>query len=274
VIVFPNCKINLGLHILRKRTDGYHDLETVFYPVPLRDALEIIEIRSNQRSATLPFTSTGLRIEGSFSSNLCVKAYRLLKKDFPLLPHIEMHLHKVIPSGAGLGGGSADAAFTLQMLNKMFNLGIAKDKMLKYANELGSDCAFFVINKPCYAAGKGEILEEIELDLSKWTIVIVNPAIHVDTGNAFMKIKPSVPAKSLKEIIAEPVEKWKYALQNDFEKVIFNEHPEIVEVKDELYSSGAVYASMSGSGSTVFGIFEKGKETTYCFPEDYFVKEI
>jgi len=254
--------------------DGYHDLETVFYPIPLRDSLEVIEIRSNQRSATLPFTSSGLRIEGNHSSNLCVKAYRLLKKDFPQLPHIQMHLHKVIPSGAGLGGGSADAAFTLQLLNKMFHLNISKEKILDYAMELGSDCPFFIINKPCYALGKGEKLEEIELDLRGWKIVIVNPGIHVDTGTAFMKIKPSMPEKSLKEIIAEPVDKWKYSLQNDFEKVIFSEYPEIVEIKDQLYRSGAVYASMSGSGSTVFGIFEKEKEPDYSFQEDYFVKEL
>jgi len=274
VIVFPNCKINLGLHILRKRTDGYHDLETVFYPIPLRDSLEIIEAPPHLRSATLPFSSSGLKIEGGHSSNLCVKAYRLLKKDFHQLPHIQMHLHKVIPSGAGLGGGSADAAFTLELLNKMFHLNISKEKMLSYANELGSDCPFFIINKPCYAIGRGEKLEEIRLDLSAYKIVIVNPGIHVDTGNAFMKIKPSASNKNLKEIIAQPVDKWKYSLQNDFETVIFNEHPEIVEIKDELYSCGAIYASMSGSGSTVFGIFEKDKELNYSFGEDYFVKEL
>jgi 4-diphosphocytidyl-2-C-methyl-D-erythritol kinase len=274
VIVFPNCKINLGLHILRKRSDGYHDLQTVFYPVPLNDALEIIEIGSYERSSTLPFSSSGIPLDGTHGSNLCVKAYRLLKKDFPGLPHIRIHLHKSIPSGAGLGGGSADAAFTLQLLNKHFNLKLSKAQLLKYADELGSDCSFFIINKPCYASGKGELLEEISLDLTGWKIVVVYPSIHVDTGGAFQNIEPSLPEKSLKEIITQPVEKWKYELQNDFEKVIFKRHRKIVEIKDELYRSGAVYASMSGSGSTVFGIFPQDKALALHFPPEYFVREL
>ncbi len=274
MLTFPNCKINLGLHILRKRSDGYHDLETVFYPIPLCDALEIIKIGSSRKSPTLPFSSSGLSIQDDNTSNLCVKAYKLLKKKFPKLPHIQMHLHKAIPSGAGLGGGSADAAFTLQLLNKLFGLKISKEQLMKYAGELGSDCSFFIINKPCYATGKGESLEEIALDLSSWKIVVVNPGIHIDTGQAFFNIKPVEPEQSIKETIAKPVEQWKYHLQNDFEKVIFQRYSEIVDIKDYLYSCGAVYASMSGSGSTVFGLFPRQKELQLSFPSNYFVREL
>ncbi len=271
MIVFPNCKINLGLHILRKRPDGYHDLETVFYPIPLFDSLEIIEMGHHQKSSTLPFTSSGIPIKGGHVSNLCVKAYRLIKKDYPGIPHVQIHLHKVVPSGAGLGGGSADAAFTLQMLNKLFGLKISLEKLMHYAKELGSDCPFFLVNRSCYASGRGELLEETGLDLSAYRIVIVNPGIHVETGDAFLHITPALPPKSLKEIISQPVEKWKYELQNDFEKPIFKKHREIVELKDNLYHAGAVYASMSGSGSTVFGLFPKDEKIDLPFPEKYFV---
>ncbi len=274
MIVFPNCKINLGLHILRKRPDGYHDLETVFYPLPLKDILEIIPLDPHARSSTLPFSSSGLPVGGQQQSNLCVKAYRLLKKEFPRLPHIRMHLHKVIPSGAGLGGGSADAAFTLQVLNRMFDLKITTEKLLAYAMELGSDCPFFILNKPCYAKGRGEILEPIRLDLSAWTIVIVNPGIHIDTGQAFSRIQPGDSELSLQEIITLPVEEWKLRLQNDFEKLIFPHYPGIVDIKDHLYSRGAVYASMSGSGSTVFGIFHPGETPALDFPQHYFVRTL
>ncbi len=272
MIVFPNCKINLGLNILRKRSDGYHDLETVFYPLPLYDVLEVIPADPHQKSATLPFTSSGLAIEGSHASNLCVKAYRLLKKDFPKMPHIRMHLHKVIPSGAGLGGGSADAAFTLDLLNRMFDLKINPPRLREYAMELGSDCPFFLINKPCYASGRGEILEPVEVNLSGLQIVIVNPGIHIDTGQAFMKIQPALPEKSLKTIIGMPVKTWKLELQNDFEKLIFPHHREIVDIKDYLYSRGALYASMSGSGSSVFGIFPGNEKPELEFPATYFVR--
>jgi 4-diphosphocytidyl-2-C-methyl-D-erythritol kinase len=273
-IVFPNCKINLGLHILRKRNDGYHDLETIFYPIPLHDALEIIESPPQQKSTAPPFTSSGIPVTEDQGSNLCVKAYKLLKRDFPHLPHIQMHLHKVVPSGAGLGGGSADAAFTLQLLNKKFSLNIPPNELMDYADTLGSDCSFFMINKPCYGSQKGEKLEEIDVDLSDWKIVIVNPGIHIDTGQAFREIIPAQPGKSIKEIIRKPVDQWKYSLQNDFEIPIFKRFSQIVEIKDSLYSAGAIYASMSGSGSTVFGIFPKEKELTLTFPGNYFVREL
>lgn len=274
MIVFPNCKINLGLNILRKRSDGYHELETIFYPIPFTDVLEITEYREPVRSAFIPFTISGLAIRGDASSNLCMKAYKMLKKDFPKLPHIQMHLHKVIPAGAGLGGGSADGAFVLKVLNQTFNLHLTRQQLLNYAGELGSDCPFFIINKPCFAAGRGELLEEIELDLTRYKFIIVNPGIHVDTGRAFLNISPAIPEKSIKEIIRFPVEKWKHELQNGFEKIIFKQHREIVDIKDTLYHAGAVYASMSGSGSTVYGIFSKDKEVQLSFPANYFVKEL
>ncbi len=274
MIVFPNCKINLGLNILHKRSDGYHDLETIFYPITLCDSLEIIDNTHGVKSPAFPFSSSGLSVTGNPSSNICVKAYKLLKKDFPSLVSVQIHLHKVIPAGAGLGGGSADAAFTLKAINEVMSLGISTKQLINYAAELGSDCAFFIINKPCFAKGRGEILEEIQLDLSAYKIIIVNPGIHVDTGRAFLDMKPSLPEKPLKEIIAGPIESWKELLKNDFEKIIFQQHTPISDIKEILYNKGAIYASMSGSGSTVFGIFPKEQKLELSFPENYFVREL
>lgn len=274
MIVFPNCKINLGLNILHKRNDGYHDLETIFYPVSICDSLEIIENKQTSWSPAFPFTSSGISIAGNPSSNICVKAYKLLKKDFPSLPSLQIHLHKVIPAGAGLGGGSADAAFTLKAINDILRLELSTPQLINYAAELGSDCPFFIMNKPCFAKGRGEILEEIHLDLSPYKLLIVNPGIHVDTGRAFLSIVPGPAEKPLKEIITGPVERWKDDLKNDFEKPTFKQYPAIVDIKDTLYSKGAIYASMSGSGSTVFGIFPKEKNIAISFPEHYFVREL
>lgn len=270
MVSFPNCKINLGLHILRKRSDGYHELETVFYPIGLTDVLEIIENRNAKTAVHL--SSSGVPVEGRPTNNLCVRAYRLLQKDFPFLSPMLIHLHKVIPAGAGLGGGSANASFTLKMINEIAGLGLNKQQLLHYAAQLGSDCPFFIINKPCYATGRGEILEELELDLSGYTIVLVNPGIHADTGVAFSGIVPALPYYSIKEVLQQPVSQWKYHLQNDFEKTVFKRYREIVDIKDSLYQQGALYASMSGSGSTVYGIFEKDKTPEFSLPADYFVK--
>ena len=271
MIVFPNCKINLGLHILRKRADGYHDLETVFYPVRFTDILELIPDRStNDQPVT--YSQSGLEIQGNPLDNLCVKAYQLLKQDYPDLPPVKMHLHKAIPTGAGLGGGSADAAFTLQLLNDYFKLGISTDQLLHYALLLGSDCPFFILNKPAYATGRGELLKPVSVDLTGYTLVIINPRIHVPTAKAFAGIRPALPEKSLKEIIAQPVSSWAEELVNDFEKPIFYQYPEIAAIKDELYRAGAVYASMSGSGSTVYGLFTDGKPLILNLPPDYFIK--
>jgi 4-diphosphocytidyl-2-C-methyl-D-erythritol kinase len=273
MIVFPNSKINLGLRILRKRSDNYHDLETIFYPLPLRDILEILPLKKPNRENIL-FSKSGFFIEGENSNNLCIKAYRLLKKDFPGVTPVQIHLHKSVPAGAGLGGGSADAAFTLKLLDRMFALGLSETDLITYASQLGSDVAFFIINKPSYATGRGEHLEPIELDLSSYKFVIVNPGIHINTGQAFLYVHPSEPERNIKDIIREPVERWKDSLYNDFEKTAFKQYPGIVDIKDRLYVAGALYASMTGSGSTVYGIFPREKEIpSMRFPESYFVRE-
>lgn len=272
MIVFPNCKINLGLHILKKRSDGFHDIDTIFYPIALQDGLEII--KSSSLSNNIEFSSSGLQIDGKPSDNICIKAYHLLKKDFPQLPSIKIHLHKTIPMGAGLGGGSADGAFILVLLNTTFNLGINESKLIDYALLLGSDCPFFIKNLPCYATGRGEVLEIIDLDLSAYKFVIVNPGIHINTAWAFSQITPSQNLPSLKETFKQPVEEWKGFLQNDFEQAVSFHYPQIKETKNILYQQGAVYASLTGSGSTVFGIFKKDAAISLSFPPHYFVKTI
>lgn len=273
MIVFPNCKINLGLHILRSRADGFHDIETIFYPVPFMDVLEIIPQHPHSKEQ-ITLTTSGIPIEGTPNTNLCVKAFHLLKKDFPSLCSIQMHLHKVIPTGAGLGGGSSDASYTLKLLNELGNLELTQEQLIKYATLLGSDCPFFIINNSCYATGRGEQLEEIPLDLSSYKLILVNPGLHIDTKNAFSKITPGIPETSIKDTSRLPVSDWKNKLTNDFEKVVFKSHPEIENIKTELYRTGAIYASMSGSGSTVFGIFEKKQAIFHSFPVHYFVKTI
>ena len=267
MIVFPNCKINLGLNIIGKREDGFHDLQTIFLPIGLTDVLEIIETNKN-----FEFTVTGFPV--NTDDNLCIKAYNILKKDFPGLPAIKMHLHKAIPMGAGLGGGSADAAFTLQLLNEKFKLDIETEKLLDYALQLGSDGPFFIINKPCFATSRGEILQTINIDLTNYKILIVNPGIHIDTKWAFSKIHPQEPKISIHEIIAQPIETWKEQLQNDFEIPVFSEYPEIEKIKSNLYDLGATYASLSGSGSSVYGIFSKEKNIGYKQDDKYFHKLI
>ncbi|MGZ8524053.1 MAG: 4-(cytidine 5'-diphospho)-2-C-methyl-D-erythritol kinase [Chitinophagaceae bacterium] len=275
MIVFPNCKINLGLHILCKRTDGYHDLETIFYPLPLYDVLETIRQKDgNPDEPSIMFSNSGFSINGQAKDNLCVKAYHLLKDDFPQLPPVSIHLHKTIPIGAGLGGGSADAAFTLLLLNKQFQLNLSTRKLVHYSLQLGSDCPFFIVNKPCFATGRGESLDPITIDLSAYKFVIVNPGIHVNTTTAFSGITPALRGKSVKEIIQQPLEKWKNELINDFEKPVSMQHPEIGSIKTKLYNGGAIYASMSGSGSTVYGIFKKDDVPQFNFPSNYLVKEI
>lgn len=272
MIVFPNCKINLGLYILQKRTDGFHDLETVFYPIGIQDALEVLQ--NPTASEDVQFSTTGLKVFGTPSENICVKAWQLLRRDFPQLPPIKMHLHKTIPMGAGLGGGSADGAFTLTLLNKKFSLNIPKAKLIDYALQLGSDCPFFIKNTPCYAAGRGEILKEIELDLSPYKFAIVNPGVHITTGWAFSQITPSPNRPPLKEILNLPAEEWKNHLTNDFEEAVFTHYPEVESCKQKLYEAGAVYASMTGSGSTLYGLFPKEAEIKADFLPDYFVKII
>ena len=271
MIVYPNCKINLGLHILRKRADGFHDLETVFYPIRFTDILEVIPDR-NTKEQSVQYTQSGLSIDVDPAANLCVRAYELLKKEYPRLPAVRIYLHKKIPTGACLGGGSADASFTLSLLNDYFKLEIPDLRLQELSLELGSDCPFFILNKPCYATGRGEILEPVAVDLSGYTLVIVNPGLHVSTAKAFAGVRPAIPAKSIKEIIAQPVSSWVEELVNDFEKPLFYEYPEIAAIKEELYHKGAIYASMSGSGSTVYGLFPAGKPLILNLPPAYFIK--
>jgi len=250
MLSFPNAKINLGLNIVSRREDGYHNLETIFYPVPLKDALEIV--RSAQPVGK--FVQTGIPLEGNPDDNLVVKAYRLLKEKYPV-PEMDIYLRKQIPFGAGLGGGSSDAAFMLKLLNKELNLNISNEELEQIAAVLGADCAFFIQNKPVFATGIGNIFEPVELDLSEYQFVLVKPNIHVSTKEAYSKVQPAIPAISLKDIIRMPIEEWKGKMLNDFEHSVFYQYPEIREIKEKLYQSGALYASMSGSGSSVFGIF-------------------
>lgn len=269
MVVFPNCKINLGLNIIRKRSDGFHDIETAFFPIQINDALEAIP--GNDPGSQLSFTTSGLAA-GEVGQNLCVRAFQLVQKDFPQLGSISMHLHKVIPIGAGLGGGSADGAFTLKLLNDKFGLGIGTEKLMQYALQLGSDCPFFIINKPCMAIGRGEILTPLQLDLSDYKIVIVNPAIKINTSEVFSSIAATTPYESIENIVKKSVENWPGTLRNDFEPVVFAKFPEIKKIKEDLYELGAVYASLTGSGSTVFGIYKKDHPLLFQFPGHYVVK--
>jgi len=275
MIVFPNCKINLGLHVLNKRTDGFHNLETIFLPLPLSDALEIISVDpETEQTNPVRLSTSGQIMDGDPADNLCVGAYHILKKDFPRLPPVVVHLHKAIPVGAGLGGGSADGAFTLKLLNKKYKLGLEKDQLIQYAAELGSDCPFFILNTPGFASGRGEIVEPVRSDLQDFKIVIVFPYIHISTAWAFSVVTPHAHGENLKEAIAMPVARWKDKLKNDFEDPVFEAYPEIKKIKDHLVEKGALYASMSGSGSAVYGIFDRKTVPAFEFPEQYFVKEL
>jgi len=285
MVVFPNCKINLGLHILDKRKDGYHNLQTIFYPLPFTDVLELIPNKGSKTA--IEFTGTGIAIDGKPEDNLCIKAYHLLKKDFPQLPPVKVHLHKAIPMGAGLGGGSANASFMLRSLNEKFGLLIPESQLIQYALQLGSDCPFFIKNKPCFAKGRGELLEEIVLDLSAYKIIVVNPGIHINTGWAFSKLADGSkapgsliwsdglnPPDLFNDLYEQPVETWKNILKNDFEIPVFEAYPAVKAIKETLYTYGALYASMSGSGSTVFGIFTKSVDLSAFKEKNYFTKII
>ncbi|TXB65098.1 4-(cytidine 5'-diphospho)-2-C-methyl-D-erythritol kinase [Vicingus serpentipes] len=254
MVLFPNAKINIGLNVTEKRNDGFHNIESIFYPVfELYDVLEIVKCEE------LKFTSTGIEIPGSKKDNLCLKAYQLLKQDFNISP-VHIYLLKVIPIGAGLGGGSADAAFTLKGLNDLFDLKLTDEQLISYAQKLGSDCAFFIKNKPVFAFNKGDEFKDIELDLLTFEIKIEYPNIHIGTAEAYAGIHPKEPVKNIKSLIAvAPIENWKETIKNDFEESIFPNHPEIKELKEKMYKNGAVYASMTGSGSAVYGVFERSE---------------
>lgn len=268
MVSFPNCKINLGLRILRKRTDGYHDLETVFLPIAVHDMLEVIPHPSG-KDAAVTIQLSGQPIPGDAQTNLVIKAWQLLKKDHPSLPAVQFHLHKTLPPGAGLGAGSADAAFALTILNQRFELNISSQQLAAYALQLGSDVPFFLLNRPAYATGRGEQLTPVELDLSGYSVLLVHPRIHVSTAQAFSQLTPAVPAEALPALLQQPIDTWKHSIVNDFEKPVFAQHPAIARIKTQLYEAGAVYASMSGSGSSVFGLFAK-PVPAMKFEKDYF----
>ncbi|MBH83561.1 MAG: 4-(cytidine 5'-diphospho)-2-C-methyl-D-erythritol kinase [Flavobacteriales bacterium] len=244
MLFFPNAKINIGLSIISKRADGYHNLESILYPIAWCDILEIIP------SKQLSFESTGLTIPGQ--DNLCLKAYELMESHYDIAS-VSIHLHKNIPIGAGLGGGSSDAAFTLMALNTIFELDLEKDQLKKMAAQLGADCPFFIYNTPSLASGIGEILNPIDLNMSNYHLLVVKPDVFVSTSEAFSFIEPQTPSLSLLEEVKMPIEKW--TLKNDFEDRIFPHYPEILEIKKSLIQAGALYASMSGSGSSIYGIF-------------------
>ncbi len=266
MIVFPNAKINLGLHILERRQDGYHNLETLFYPIQVSDALEVVR----SADAETRIRVTGIALDDA--ENICLKAYYLLKKQHQL-PPVEIFLHKAIPSGAGLGGGSADGAFMLELLNAKFDLGLSKAELGKLALDLGSDCPFFIANQPSLATGRGEILKQVSLDLSRFFITVIYPGIHVSTSSAFRNIRYRKHGKQIEELISMPVDTWKENLGNDFEDSVFGQYPAVGNVKEQLYRYGAVYASMSGSGSAVYGIFEQAPPQM-SFPNTYSIFQL
>ena len=269
MLLFPNAKINAGLHIIRKRPDGFHELETLFLPIGLSDILEFLPQEDISQGFSL--TLTGATFPCPTEENICYKAWELLRKVYNL-PPLLVHLHKQIPNGAGLGGGSSDAAFLLKGLNTYFNLDITDDELIEYASRLGSDCAFFIRNTPSIATGRGEILHPITFQPSYRHIVIVKPPVSVSTAEAYSLVRPAVHEKSIHEVVKLPVEKWKHHLVNDFEGSVFKSHPELKELKEMLYSSGASYAAMSGSGSAMYGIFRQPPSLPQL-PEEYFIWE-
>jgi 4-diphosphocytidyl-2-C-methyl-D-erythritol kinase len=263
MIVYPIAKINLGLQVTEKRPDGFHNIETVFYPVPIQDALEVVE------SDSFKISITGIDLHEDPEKNLVVKAYHLLKNDFQL-PSVSIHLHKNVPVGAGLGGGSSDAASMLLLLNDLFQLEISEEKLLEYALTLGSDCPFFIRQKPAFARGRGELLEEVPVSLKGYHLVVVKPPVHIATAEAYKDVVPAGSRISLKALVRFSVTKWQGNLQNQFERTVFAKHPEVAEIKQTLYKFGATFALMSGSGSAVFGLFRSEKKSLIAhFPADY-----
>ena len=268
MITFPIAKINLGLNVVEKRPDGYHNLETVFYPVPLTDALEVQVMAEGFPSEyDCDLKVSNITIDSDEQRNLVVRAYQLLKKDYPDLPRIHTHLWKGIPTQAGMGGGSSDCAYMMLLLNQQFQLGLSNEQLIQYAAQLGADCAFFILSRPCYAEGIGEKLQPIDLSLNGYHIAVVRPDIPVPTKEAFSRIHPHYPAQNCRETVMQPVETWRETLINDFEESVFALHPEIGDIKQRLYDMGATYAAMSGSGSALFGLFkERPDSLSQAFP--------
>jgi 4-diphosphocytidyl-2-C-methyl-D-erythritol kinase len=270
VLTFPNAKLNLGLYVTAKRPDGYHALETVFLPLPWTDALEVLPAPKGQAGTSL--TLTGRPIPGDVATNLCIKAYDLLKSDFPDLPLAQLHLHKLVPIGAGLGGGSADAAFALRAIADVFELHLSVEQLEGYARRLGADCAFFIQNKPCLALERGDVFEPISLDLRGMSCVVVYPGLHISTAQAFAGIVPQAPKTPLREALAQPLGTWRDTVRNDFEMSLAPIYPVLAAIKQQLYAAGAAYASLSGSGSAVYGLFPGVTEApSLPWPSEYLV---
>ena len=276
MICFPNAKINLGLHVINKRADGFHTIETVFYPIKFCDMLEIVQAKGEGQKAKgeslffgdeikkVEFFSDGIKVDGNIEDNLIYKAYQLLDNDFELSP-IKCFLYKKIPMGAGLGGGSSDAAYAIKLLNDVFAFNLSVEKMKNYASQLGSDCAFFIDNSPAYVFGRGNELEDFQIDLSKYYLTLLYPNIHSSTSLAYknvLKRNTFDENHSLKNLLKQPIKDWKHTIENDFEKSVFETIPSLPKIKQQLYDCGALYASMSGSGSAMFGIFETKPQLT------------
>ena len=272
MICFPNAKINLGLNIVEKRSDGFHNIETVFYPINWCDALEVIENKEFQKGDDkINLSLSGLLVEGNAQDNLIAKAYKLLDAEYNV-PPVKVHLQKSIPMGAGLGGGSSDAAFFIKLINEKFSLNIPTEEQINFAKRLGSDCAFFIENKPVYASEKGDVFRETKIDLSKYCIVVVYPALHSNTAMAYKGVIPANPQKNIQEIMVGDINNWRADLMNDFERTIFQKHSELHKIKNDFYEHGALYASMSGSGSAVYGIFTNEIDVKeFHFPADYLI---
>jgi len=270
LLTFPNAKLNLGLYVTARRPDGYHEVETVFLPLPWTDVLEVLPAPKGQAASDL--TLTGRLIPGEVATNLCLKAYELLKTDFPDLPAAQMQLHKIVPIGAGLGGGSADAAFALRALGEVFGLNLTTEQLENYARRLGADCAFFIENTPRLARGKGDVFEPIALSVSGTACVVAYPGLHISTAQAFAGIVPRAPAYPLREALAQPMSAWRATVSNDFEKSLAPTHPVLANIKQQFYAAGATYASLSGSGSAVYGLFaEMSEAPTLPWPAEYLV---
>lgn len=266
MVVFPNAKINLGLSVIERRTDGYHNIESIFFPIPLCDVLEFVEAPGQDRHA---FASSGIDVECKPDANLVMKCVERLGLESQL-PPLNIFLHKVIPHGAGLGGGSSDAAFMLSALNEFLGLGFSREQLVAVAASIGSDCPFFLYNSACFVTGRGEVLTPVGLNLTGYHLLLVKPPVHVSTARAYAGIVPARPRVPVQQALQTRPEEWRFFLNNDFEAVVFKVYPEIESLKRMMYERGAVYAAMSGSGSAVFGLFS---ESPYVqeFPKDCFV---
>ena len=270
LLTFPNAKLNLGLYVTAKRPDGYHALETVFLPLPWADVLEVLPAPKGQAAPDL--TLSGRPIPGEVATNLCLKAYELLKADFPDLPAVQMQLHKIVPIGAGLGGGSADAAFALRAIGEVFGLNLSTEQLESYARQLGADCAFFIRNTPRLALEKGDVFEPIAMNLAGTPCVVVYPGLHISTAQAFAGIVPQAPAQPLRAALAQPMSTWRDTVFNDFENSLAPTYPVLADIKQQLYAAGAAYASLSGSGSAVYGLFPGLAEApALAWPSEYLV---